>query len=93
MKELLQLQSDADTERAKFNAKINELTVALDRAKSHLSDKDQTISDLKSSRPLVSVYFSTYGTLIIVSHKHSFKLFLKVTLSSETIILDYIMPC
>ena len=59
MKQMLQMQSDCDAEKAKLNAKINELTVSLDRAKSHIYDKDQTINELKTStRPLVREYIA-----------------------------------
>ena len=66
---MLQLQSETDAERAKLNGKINELTVALDRAKSQLNEKDQTISDMKISRPLVSFLFvllQENGALVVL---------------------------
>jgi len=58
VKEMLQMQSDFDAEKARLNARVNELTVALDRAKAHLNDKDKTINELSSSsKPLVKTAF------------------------------------
>lgn len=54
---MLQNQADCEAEKSRLHSKISELSVALDRCKSHLEEKDQTISDLKSSKPLVSVNY------------------------------------
>lgn len=60
VKEMLQMQADFDADKAKLNAKINELTVTLDRSKSQLVDRDQTIRDLSTpSRPMVRIRYKS----------------------------------
>lgn len=56
------MQGEHDTEKAKLNSRINELAVALDRAKLHLVDRERTISELGSPRkPLVWNTITHYG--------------------------------
>ena len=54
---MLQMQSDFDDEKARLKSKINELAVALDRAKQQVSERDQSLQELASPRkPLVIIF-------------------------------------
>ena len=49
MKEILEMEADFDVEKARLSAKVNELTVALGRARAQIIDQERIIEDLKSA--------------------------------------------
>ena len=61
---MLEMEADFDVEKARLTAKVNELTVALGRARSQVIEKERIIDELKVSSTQPQVLLSADFILI-----------------------------
>ena len=65
VKEMLEMEADFDVEKARLSAKVNELTVALDRCRTEVLEKERLIEDLTSSGAHTTVIKDKVGEICL----------------------------